>query len=457
MAAPNAQFQLSNTLNNRRIVLWEGYNNDHQFYGLGINANTLRFQIDNSTSAYRFFSANDATSSTELFTIQGNGNVGIGTATPTGKLQVNGRLVLDNVGTAGPVGGGSLLSFSSGGSDVTAIQESSGLNLNGSATAPVKVRNTSLLVGYTSSGSDYGQGNLLAAGKVGIGTMTPNAPLQLGNVYANRKIVLYEETNNDNQYYGLGVNTNTFRFQLPATGRAFRFFSANDAASSSEVFTIQGDGKVGVGTAAPAYPLQVVGKIGSTGLFLDATTPAINTSSTAQYLHIYNHLSGANGLKAGGMLVADDYGYASPAKNDLIVKGKVAIGTPLSSNPNNYTLAVNGQIGAKDVRVEATSATWPDYVFEDTYQLPSLTEVESYLQENKHLKEVPSAKEIAEKGHSLGDMDAVLLKKIEELTLYMIEQSKQVSQQNQLMIEQNKKLEAQQQEIILLKKQLEKK
>jgi hypothetical protein len=372
-----------------------------------------------------------------------NGNIGIGTGanTPTGKLQVNGRLVIDRMDGGGPLGTGSLLSFSSGASDVTAIQENWGLNLVGEGVRPIKVFNTSLLVGYTSGGVDYGSGNLLAAGKVGIGTTTPNAPLQFANTLARRKLVLYEEGNNDHQYYGLGIDAGATRFQIGNATAAFRFFRADNATASTEVFTVQGDGKVGVGIAAPAYPLHVSGKIGSGGLMLESNTPAINTNQAAQYLHIYNHLSGANGLKAGGVLVADDYAYAAPTKNDLIVKGKVAIGTPLASNPNNYTLAVNGQIGAKDVRVEATSATWPDYVFEQTYELPSLKEVEAYIKLHKHLKEIPSAGEVTQKGHSLGEMDVLMLKKIEELTLYMINQ--------------DKKLEAQQKEIQSLRKQVE--
>ncbi|MBD2769222.1 hypothetical protein IC235_15125 [Hymenobacter sp. BT664] len=377
--------------------------------------------------------------------VAGSMGIGISTNTPTGRLQVNGRLVIDNVGSGGPMGSGSLLSFSSsGGADVTAIQENNGLNLNGSATAPVKISNASLLVGYVSGGSNYGQGNLLAAGNVGIGTPNPHAQLQLGNTTGNRKLVLLEDADNDHQFYGLGVlkarPTSTFRFQIPSSTNAYRFFRGNDAASSTELFTILGNGNVGVGTDAPAYPLQVAGKIGANGLFIDSATPAINTPETAQYLHIYNRLN-ANGLKAGGILVSDDYSYADPGKNDLIIKGKVAIGTPLASNPNNYTLAVNGQIGAKDVRVESTSATWPDYVFEPTYELPSLKEVDGYLKANKHLKELPSAREVTENGHSLGQMDALLLKKIEELTLYMINQ--------------DHKLEAQQQEIETLKKRLQ--
>jgi len=135
--------------------------------------------------------------------VGGNVGIGIGTNPPTGRLQVNGRLVIDNVGSGGPMGSGSLLSFSSGGADVTTIQENEGLNLNGSATAPVKIVNTSLLVGYVSIGSNYERGNLLAAGKVGIGTPNPHAQLQLGNTTGNRKLVLYEDADNDQQFHGL--------------------------------------------------------------------------------------------------------------------------------------------------------------------------------------------------------------------------------------------------------------
>ncbi len=108
--------------------------------------------------------------------------------------------------------------------------------------------------------------------------------------------------------------------------------------------------------------------------------------------------------------------------------GAVGIGTPLTNNPNGYTLAVNGKIGAKDVQVETASTTWPDYVFAKDYHLPSLTEVEKYIQENKHLENVPSAKEIEKNGHSLGEMDKILLKKVEELTLYVIQQQKEIEE-----------------------------
>jgi hypothetical protein len=194
-------------------------------------------------------------------------------------------------------------------------------------------------------------------------------------------------------------------------------------------FTIlNSNGNIGIGTAAPEHKLHIAGD-----LLLDnggAPTIFTGTGNTElnRYVQFVNSagLLSSSGLKAGGILVSDTYSYANPSKNDLIVKGKVAIGTPLSSNPNNYTLAVNGKIGAKDVQIERNSASWPDYVFAPSYQLPSLREVEQYIQKNQHLQDVPSAKEIEKNGHSVGDMDAILLKKVEELTLYIIEQQKQI-------------------------------
>jgi hypothetical protein len=109
------------------------------------------------------------------------------------------------------------------------------------------------------------------------------------------------------------------------------------------------------------------------------------------------------------------------------VAGNVGIGT---TNPTEK-LSVNGKIRAKEVIVE--TAGWSDYVFADSYQLQPLAEVEQHIKTNKHLPGVPSAREVAEKGVSVGDMQAVLLAKIEELTLHVIAQQKsQISQEKRL-------------------------
>lgn len=93
----------------------------------------------------------------------------------------------------------------------------------------------------------------------------------------------------------------------------------------------------------------------------------------------------------------------------------------------NKTLTVNGIIYGKEVLVDL-NVPGPDYVFEPDYQLPSLDDVKSYVEKNKHLPEVPSAKEMTANGINVGEMNMILLKKVEELTLYVLELKKEVEQ-----------------------------
>lgn len=105
--------------------------------------------------------------------------------------------------------------------------------------------------------------------------------------------------------------------------------------------------------------------------------------------------------------------------------GNVGIGT---GNPQ-AKLAVNGEILAKSVRVNTSSAYWPDYVFEAGYDLMSLRELERYVTENKHLPGVPSAQEVEKQGDvDLGAMNAILLEKVEELTRYVIDLQNQIDE-----------------------------
>ncbi len=106
--------------------------------------------------------------------------------------------------------------------------------------------------------------------------------------------------------------------------------------------------------------------------------------------------------------------------------GNVGIGTPFARNK----LEVNGTIRSKEVKVEASP--WPDFVFEKVYQLPTLEEVGTHIKEKGHLKDIPSALEVAKNGINLGEMDAKLLQKIEELTLYTIQQHKEITRLKQI-------------------------
>jgi hypothetical protein len=108
--------------------------------------------------------------------------------------------------------------------------------------------------------------------------------------------------------------------------------------------------------------------------------------------------------------------------------GTVSIGL-VSVTPVGYNLYVDNGILTEKVKVAISgSAQWADYVFHQEYKLPSLQEVEKYIQQNKHLPNIPSAEEMVKEGNDLGATDAKLLAKIEELTLYLIEQQKQITE-----------------------------
>lgn len=104
--------------------------------------------------------------------------------------------------------------------------------------------------------------------------------------------------------------------------------------------------------------------------------------------------------------------------------GKVGIGT--NNFVGDHKLYVDGKIICEELTVKLESS-WPDFVFNETYQLMSLSDLESYIMQNKHLPNVPSEKEIAKTGIKSGEMDAILLQKIEELTLYIIELEKEIN------------------------------
>ena len=129
-------------------------------------------------------------------------------------------------------------------------------------------------------------------------------------------------------------------------------------------------------------------------------------------------------------------GYNPPsyASSDrLYIKGRVGI---LTSTPQ-YELDVIGTIRASEIKVDLNGA---DFVFEKGYKLMSLSELEIFIKDKKHLPEVGSAKEMKEDGTDLGSLNSRLLQKVEEMTLYMIEQNKKLEQQNKKIMALEKKM-----------------
>ncbi|MCS3868448.1 hypothetical protein J3D55_001364 [Chryseobacterium ginsenosidimutans] len=141
-------------------------------------------------------------------------------------------------------------------------------------------------------------------------------------------------------------------------------------------------------------------------------------------------------------------------KSNLVVfnTGKVTIGTDQYDNDPNYIFYVRKGIKAEQIKVENPATNgWADYVFKKDYQLRSLEEVEKHIVDKGHLPNIPSASEVEKDGINLGEMDAKLLEKIEELTLYSIEQNKQIK----WLLEENKVLKSQSEDIKQLQQQVQ--
>lgn len=129
-----------------------------------------------------------------------------------------------------------------------------------------------------------------------------------------------------------------------------------------------------------------------------------------------------NGHSSALSFFVNDGGSATSLMERMTINqaGNVGIGV---TNPQNK-LDVNGIVHAKEVKVDLTG--WADFVFEKDYHLPTLEEVEKHISDKGHLPNIPSEKEVLANGLSLGENQKLLLQKIEELTLYVIEQNKKI-------------------------------
>ncbi|WCT13685.1 hypothetical protein [Mucilaginibacter jinjuensis] len=175
-------------------------------------------------------------------------------------------------------------------------------------------------------------------------------------------------------------------------------------------------------------------------------------NSSGECLKVVNYMVNSQPVNQSLISNIQDFVPNMPQTIDvsqLNINGKVNI-TGLNS-PGNYQLAVAGGIHSQSVQVDMIG--WSDYVFKPSYSLASLAEVKSYIDQNHHLPEIPSAAQVAKEGINLGEMNAKLLKKIEELTLYLIEKDKQMDAQNTVIAKLLKDSREQQIELDKLKNQ----
>ena len=214
------------------------------------------------------------------------------------------------------------------------------------------------------------------------------------------------------------------------------------------------NGKVGIGTTTPVAQLDVYNASEGAAVLRIQGGPGGISNSPSQIEFWGNPRSSNSEWRPGIIKAVHENGYkgglafftngvgeeqkTTQMEVMRLINGKIGIGTTLegvnSSELEGFKLFVTEGIKAEKVRVQLAAGRWADYVFKADYQLRSLQEVEAHIKQKGHLPDVPSAKEVGQKGINLGEMDATLLRKIEELTLYVIQikkQSEQLKQQNE--------------------------
>jgi hypothetical protein len=211
-------------------------------------------------------------------------------------------------------------------------------------------------------------------------------------------------------------------------------------------------GNIGIGTISPTTPLTV------NGIILANISNASGDNSNIQFGNA--NAATSSGDKRGAIWLDNDgrlkfrsvTGYGIAFRNvsntyDImnVTDNGLSIGT--ANVPTGYLFSVNGSAIATSMTVKL-NANWPDYVFKPSYHLASLNEINDYISQNHHLPEIPSAQEIAKDGLNIGEMNKILVKKVEELTLYLIE--KDHKQQ-----EDEDAIKTQQEEINQLKQQVQ--
>jgi hypothetical protein len=126
-------------------------------------------------------------------------------------------------------------------------------------------------------------------------------------------------------------------------------------------------------------------------------------------------------LREYGSIIFSAGSIASQETANMVVGSNGNVGIGIGTSATSFKLHVAGDVKANSYY--SASDHYADYVFDSTYQLPSLQEVKAYIKQNHHLPEVPSEVEVKKTGINLGSHQVILLKKIEELTLYVIEQN----------------------------------
>jgi hypothetical protein len=240
---------------------------------------------------------------------------------------------------------------------------------------------------------------------VGIGTSNPQQKLTIAG-YKGDNYIQVQGRGAYSGYSGIALTEdNNYGYIMRNSGSTDKLTidRTNDMVNFFNSMTFDRSGNVGIGTTSPDEPLTIQGA----GSVNELVSFKDNTGATKWNINL-----------AGGLNIAETNVACRLTINP---GGNVGIGT---MNPGNYKLAVEGTIGAREIQVKTGS--WSDFVFADDYKLKSLDEIEKYINAHKHLPDVPAEATVKKDGINVAQMDALLLQKIEELTLHLIEQDKRV-------------------------------
>ncbi len=263
-----------------------------------------------------------------------------------------------------------------------------------------------------------GQGNL------GINTVNPRNKLDLWG----GKLSVTGDDYNGTAVLGASGGISYFGSEYLNNGIAISPAGNVGVATSTPRATFDNAKFVSAGGLATVMARLQEGDYAGEGTFLgvrgfETQNQAFQNKSFALEHNFYGVTNSAinfyrGGSVTGGYLTFSTYHNIERMRIDR--DGNVGIGL---ANPSER-LTVNGKVKAREIRVDASNM--PDYVFEQKYWNMPLPKLEKYLQINKHLPGIPSAQEFQQNGLELGEMSKLLLKKIEELTLHVIEQDKQI-------------------------------
>lgn len=270
--------------------------------------------------------------------------------------------------------------------------------------------------------------NTNAGGRIGINTNNPGARLEVFGdalISGGGPFKIRDENSGNQSQVRFEKNDGTPTHQITHLGGTNPLLMILKVPASTYDWVMDANGRVGMGLSNPSVKLHLFGSSGEQ-LRLDATTdPQLGLAQDGVLKGVLrlggdDIVLGAPGSNSAGRLI-----FRLGAADRMMVHpdGRLSVGT--ATPATGYLLSVNGKIISEEVRVEL-DVNWPDYVFKPGYKLPSLKQVENFIQKNHHMQGIPSAQQVKNEGIELGDMNKRLLEKVEELTLYLIQQSKEI-------------------------------